>query len=78
MLQCEVLIFKLVSVDGFSSSAIMIGEISTLAHEVGDDTVENASFIPKTFFACTQGTEIFSCFWYNITAKLSMKKSISI
>jgi len=70
VLQCKVLIFKFVSVDGFSSSAIMVGEVTTLAHEVGNDTMEYASFIPKTFFTSAQSTEVFSCFWYYITTEL--------
>jgi len=53
----------------------MVGEITTLTHEVGNDTMENASFIPKTFFTSTQSTEIFSCFWYYITAELKNKKN---
>jgi len=76
MLQGKVLIFKLVSIDRFSSSAIMVGEITTLAHEVRNDPMENASFISKTFFTSTQSTEIFSCFWYNITTELKCKEKL--
>lgn len=70
MLQSEVFIFKLVSVNRFSSSAIVVGEITTLAHEVWNDTVENASFVAETFLASTQCTEIFSSFGYDVTTKL--------
>lgn len=70
MLQCEIFIFKLVSVDRFSSSAIVISEITTLAHEVWYYTMENASLITNSFFSCTQCAEIFRSFWYDITAEL--------
>ena len=40
LLQDEVLVSKLVSVDRFSTSTVVVGEISSLAHEVSDDTVE--------------------------------------
>jgi hypothetical protein len=38
--QLEILILKLVTVDGFASSSVMVGEITSLAHEIGDHTVE--------------------------------------
>lgn len=40
VLQGEVLVLELVSVDGLSAGAIVVGEVTTLAHEVGNDTVE--------------------------------------
>lgn len=40
MLQLEVLIFKLVAVDGLSAGSVVVGEVATLAHELGDDAVE--------------------------------------
>lgn len=38
--QFEVFIFKFSSVDGLSSSAVVVGEVSSLSHEVVDDSVE--------------------------------------
>lgn len=43
MLQGEVLILKLVAVDGLAAGTVVVGEISSLAHEVGDHTVEGGS-----------------------------------
>lgn len=40
MLELKVLVLKLGSVDGFASSAIVVGEVATLAHEVRDDSME--------------------------------------
>ena len=40
VLQREVLILELVSVDALSSSSVSSSEVPALAHEVGDDTVE--------------------------------------
>ena len=40
MLELEVLIFKLESINGLSSGSIVVGEISTLAHKIRDDAVE--------------------------------------
>ena len=43
MLKSEVLVGKLVSVDRLSASTVVIGEITTLAHEICDHAVEAAS-----------------------------------
>lgn len=43
MLQGKVLVRKLVSVDRLATSAIVVGEVTTLTHEVGNDTVEAAA-----------------------------------
>src|SRR3989338_231280 len=40
VLELEVLVFKLLSIDGFAPSAIAFGEISTLTHKVLDDLIE--------------------------------------
>jgi len=53
VLQLEIFILKLVTIDRFSSSAVVIGEISSLAHEVGNDTVERAASIAKALLART-------------------------
>lgn len=41
VLKLEVLVLKLVAIDGLSTSAIVVGEISALAHELGDDAMES-------------------------------------
>lgn len=70
MLQLEVLISKLATVDGLATSAIMIGEVATLAHEVRDDTMENATLVAKALLTSAQGTEVLSSLGDHITAQL--------
>lgn len=41
MLELEVFILKFISVDGPSTRSIVAGEVTTLAHKVGDDSVED-------------------------------------
>ena len=53
VLQLEIFILKLATIDRFSSSAVVIGEISSLAHEVGNDTMERAALIAKALLART-------------------------
>ena len=38
----EVLVVELVAVDGLAASAVVVGEVTALAHELGDDAVEGA------------------------------------
>ena len=40
VLQLKVLIFKFVSVDALSTSAVMVSEVASLTHEAWNDTVE--------------------------------------
>ena len=60
MLQFEVLILELVSVDGLSASAISSCEVTTLDHKLLDDTMEARPFVTKSFLASRKGTEILS------------------
>lgn len=70
MLQVEVLIFKLASVDGLSASAVVVGEVSTLAHELGNNAVENRPPVPETSFASAQSTEVLGRLRNNIVTEL--------
>jgi hypothetical protein len=55
--QLEVFIFKLVAIDRLATGAITLGEVTTLNHEVLDDTVESGVLVAEALFACGQGTE---------------------
>ena len=48
----------------------MIGEISTLAHEIRNNSVKRGIFEAETFFSGAKGTEIFSCLRYDILVEL--------
>lgn len=54
----EVLIIKLLPVDGFAPGAVVVGEVAALAHELGDDAVEAAPFEAKTFLVGAEAAEI--------------------
>jgi len=75
VLQLEVLVLELAAVDGLATSAIVVGEVTTLAHEVGDDTVEDAALVAKTLFASAEGTEIFCSPGDDVTPELDNNPS---
>eukprot|EP01137_Pigoraptor_chileana_P018077 Opistho-2@77026 len=60
MLQLEVLILKLVAIDRLAASSIAVGEVTTLDHEVLDDTVENGSLVAEALLASAEGDEVLN------------------
>ena len=58
MLEGEVLVFKFVAVDGFAAGSVLLGEVTALNHEVGDDAVEDAALVAVSFFTNTESTEV--------------------
>ena len=70
VLEHEVLISKLGSVDALASSSIVVGEVTTLAHESWDHTVEAGSLVPKSLLSGAEGSEVLSGLWHNIGTEL--------
>jgi len=70
VLQLEVFVSKLLSVDGLASSAVVVGEVASLAHEVGDDTVESASLVTESLFAGAKGPEVLSSLGDDVITEL--------
>ena len=60
VLQLEVLISEFGSVDRFSSSAVVVGEVSSLEHELGDDSVEAWSGIAEALLTSAESSEVLS------------------
>lgn len=72
VLEMEVLILEFVSVDGLSSSSVVVSEVTSLAHEIVDDTVERGSLVSKSLLSCAQSSEVLSSPWDNISAELKI------
>lgn len=60
VLQLEVLVGELLAVDGLAASAIVVGEVTTLEHELGDDTVESGAGVAEALLASAESTEVLS------------------
>lgn len=73
MFQREVFVVESCAIDWLSTSAIMIGEITTLAHEIWDHPMEAASFVAEALLTSTEGSEIFCCLWHDIASQLKIK-----
>ena len=58
MLQYEVLICKLIAIDALAASAIVVDDVTALAHEVRNDAVEYGVLEAISYLASTQTTEV--------------------
>lgn len=48
----------------------MVGEVTTLAHKVGDDTVERGALEPEALLARAQGAEVLGRLGHDVGAQL--------
>lgn len=69
VLVVEVFISKLGAIDGLATSAVVVGEVTTLQHEVGDDTVEDGVGVTETLFTSAKSAEVFSSLGNNISVQ---------
>lgn len=70
VLEPEVLIRELVAIDGLSTRAIVVGEVTTLAHEARDDAVEGGSGEPEALLASAELTEVLGGLGDDVGAEL--------
>lgn len=67
MLQLEVLVLELLAVDALAPGAVVCCKVSTLDHELLDDTVKPGALVVQglarladAFLACAEGAEVLS------------------
>jgi len=70
VLELEVFVLELVAIDGLAASSVVVGEVSALAHEVGDHAVEGGAPVAKAFLSGTKGAEILSSLGHHIGPQL--------
>lgn len=77
VLLSKVLITKGTAVDGFTTSTIPAGKVTTLGHKAGDDTVKAASLVVKglpgggvALVSDTQGPEVLGGFGSDLVKEL--------
>lgn len=62
----EVFIIELLAIDGLAPCAVVVCEVTALAHELGDDAVEAASLEAKALLMGAQATEVLCCHGHNV------------
>ena len=70
VLQDEILIIKLLPVDGLAARAIMACEVTTLAHKSRNNSVKAETFITTSFLPSAQSTKVFCCLWNFVCKRL--------
>lgn len=58
VLQDKIFIIKLLPVDRLPAATVVVGEISSLAHELGDNSVKAASLKAEAFLVCAKTAEV--------------------
>ena len=61
MLQDEILVMKFLPIDGLATSAIMVCEVTTLAHKSQNYSVKAGTFVTKSFLPSAQSVKVFCC-----------------
>lgn len=70
VLQGEVLISKLVAVDGLSTGSVVVGEVTALTHEARDDAVEGAALVAEALVAGAEGAEVLRSLGHHVGTEL--------
>merc|ERR1719476_983324 len=85
VLEHEILVGELASIDGLAASAVASGEVASLAHEVRDDPMESAALevqwlarLPRALLASAEAPEVLDGFGGNVTAELHDDSSCAI
>jgi len=78
----EVFVSELSTVDGFTTSTVTNSEITTLSHELGDDSVENGvqvveglAGLASSLFTSTESSEVFSALGGLVSVKFEFKSA---
>merc|ERR1711865_1257729 len=70
VLEGEVLVLELGAVDGLAAGTVVVGEVTALAHEVGDDTVEGGALEAEALLAGAQDAEVLRGLGHDVGAQL--------
>eukprot|EP00397_Hematodinium_sp_SG-2012_P063729 GEMP01088620.1.p2 GENE.GEMP01088620.1~~GEMP01088620.1.p2 ORF type:complete len:134 (-),score=18.65 GEMP01088620.1:30-431(-) len=68
--QREVFVGKFHPIDRLATGSITSSEVTTLTHEVWDDTMEGGALVAESPFSCTQSTEVLCSLGNYISTQL--------
>ena len=60
----KVLVVEFLAVDRSTSGSVVIGKVTALAHELGNDSVKAGAFVAKAFLASAESSEVLGGFWH--------------
>jgi len=69
MLQLEVFVTELLAEDALTTGTVLVGEVTSLAHELGNDSVEWRSLVTDTFLTGAESSEVFTGLGDNVITK---------
>ena len=69
MFDFKVFFFELFSVNGLSSSSVVVSEITSLDHELRNDSVEDGSLVSESLFTSAKSSEVLSSIWNDVSVK---------
>lgn len=70
VLQLEVFVTELLTEDALATGSVLVGEITSLAHELGNDSVEWRSFVTESLLTGAECSEVFTGLWDNVITKI--------
>jgi len=70
VLELEVLIGELLAIDGLSTSSVVVGKVTTLEHELGNDTVEDGVLEAVAVLTSAELAEVPCGLWGNAVLEL--------
>ena len=62
--------FEFFTIDGMTASSVKLGEITSLQHKLGDDTVENCALVSITMLASSEFTKVLCSYRNDVIVKL--------
>ena len=68
----EVFVCELVAIDALSSGSVVVGEVSSLQHELGDDPVEDSVGKAISILTCAELSEILAGLRHNVCVELEL------
>ena len=77
MLYLEYSVSGLTSIDTDATGAIASGEITTLAHEVRDHSVECRRLVSNAGLSSAESAEVLGSLWDNVSIKLESNAALS-
>ena len=65
MFQNKVFVFEFIAINTFAASSVIFRKITTLKHELWNDSMHDGFFVAKPFLVGTERSEVCSTLWHD-------------